>query len=52
MMTRVLFSDNGVLSDKSTTLDDYKNGQSALTIDASEDAIYIGAYYQIGRAHV
>ncbi len=45
MMTRILFSDNGVLADISTALDDYKNGTKALTIKASEDCIYIGAYY-------
>lgn len=45
MLTRVLFSDNGVLSDISTELDDYKNGSKSLSIVAAEDAIYIGAYY-------
>lgn len=45
MMTRVLFSDNGTISDLSTKLDDYKSGSESLTIVHTEDCIFIGAYY-------
>ena len=45
MMTRIIFSKAGVLSDLSTTLDDYKAGSSALTVVAADDFLLIGAYY-------
>lgn len=45
MMTRVLFSDNGVLSDLSVEMNDYAQGTKSLTITAAEDYLYIGAYY-------
>lgn len=45
MMTRVLFSDNGVLTDLSVKMSDYNQGNQLLTITAAEDYIYIGAYY-------
>lgn len=45
MMTRILYSDNGVLTDLSSKLDDYNSGSETLTINAAQDAIFIGAYY-------
>lgn len=45
MITRVFFSDNGILSDLSQKLDDYKIGDSSLVIKAAEDSLLIGAYY-------
>lgn len=45
MMTKVLFSDNGVLEDISVKMSDYNQGNQSLTIKASEDYLYIGAYY-------
>ena len=55
MIDRVIFSDNGISSDISRPLAKYRSGSSALTIVASEDAIYIGAilpfnhlYFKLG----
>lgn len=44
-MNRVIFSDNGTLTDISAKLDDYNSGNQSLTITAAEDYLYIGAYY-------
>lgn len=43
MNHRVIFSDNGVLVDWSTSLASYLVGQQSFTLNASEDYIYIGS---------
>lgn len=45
MITRILFSDNGVLNDLSVKMADYNQGNQSLAITATEDYLYIGAYY-------
>ncbi len=40
---RILFNDNGVLSDASIALNDFRSGSLALPFVAAEDALYVGA---------
>ena len=42
---RTIFSDNGVLSDISVSLNDYKASSSTLPWVAAEDALYIGSLF-------
>lgn len=55
MIDRVLFSDNGTLSDISRPLAKYRSGESSFTFVATDDAIYIGSllpfnhlYFKLG----
>jgi len=43
MNRRIIYSDNGVLTDLSSVLSDYKRGTSSIQMVAAEDALYIGS---------
>lgn len=43
MNKRVLFSDNGTLTDISSAMDEYRNGSKVIPFVAAEDFIYIGS---------
>jgi len=43
MDRRVIYSDNGTLSDKSVDMENYHAGSLTMTLLAAEDAIYIGS---------
>lgn len=51
-MTRIIFSDNGSLTDLSTKLDLYNTNTNEITIKASEDCILIGAYYPFNSKYI
>ncbi len=42
---RVVFSDNGTLTDYTKLLEDYYSGSASLSIKAAEDALYIGSKF-------
>jgi hypothetical protein len=55
---RIIFSDNGVLSDLTTSLNDYRAGDSVTAAVATEDYLYLGSdlpfnhrYVEIGTAN-
>lgn len=43
MNRRIIYSDNGTLTDLSTSLSDYKNGSATIQMVADEDYIFIGS---------
>jgi len=49
---RVIFSDNGSLSDKSLELNDFRSGTTALAAVASEDYLYIGSVLPFGARYI
>jgi hypothetical protein len=56
---RIIYSDNGVLTDYSVELNDFRSGTSSFTFVAAEDAFYVGSelpfnnrFIEIGTANV
>lgn len=51
MLNKYIFSDNGTLSDKTSVLEDYYTGTSALSVVAAEDYLYIGSKLPFTRKY-
>jgi len=51
MNNRIIYSDNGTLSDFSTDLANYHAGTGTMSFVAAEDAIYIGTYIPINHLY-
>ena len=51
MINRIIFSDNGTLSDLSTSLDNYLGSTSVIPFVAAEDAIFIGLKFPINHLY-
>jgi len=49
---RVIFSDNGTISDLSPTLNDFTTGSSTLAVVALEDALYLGSDFSFNHRHL
>lgn len=52
LTNRVLFSDNGVLSDLSVALGDYRAGASTIGVIAAQDYLYIGSDLPFNHRYV
>lgn len=52
LSNRIIYSDNGVLSDLSVNLNDYKAGTEAVTVTASEDCIFIGSEFPFNHRYI
>lgn len=52
MEKRIVFSDNGTLSDYSVNLNNYQSGTSALVMVAAEDYLYIGSRHPFNSVFI
>lgn len=52
MKKRIIYSDNGTLSDLSVSMDDYNSGTSAFTLVAAQDAFYIGSILPFNHIYI